>query len=112
MIRALRRAAMTETAVGRLIRLVYGWVVTFSVPAPVMVVKPVLTVFVTIRALWYFCYRVLVCEPLFKAYCHEYGKGLHTGCFVHWVMGRGRLVIGQNVLLDGKCSFVFASRRS
>jgi tetrahydrodipicolinate N-succinyltransferase len=82
----------------------------FSVPAPRWFVRPVLFLFTSLRAIYYFCYRVFICEPLFKAYCSEYGRNLHTGAFIHWVIGPGRLIIGDNVVVDGKCSFVFAHR--
>jgi acetyltransferase-like isoleucine patch superfamily enzyme len=53
-----------------------------------------------------------LCEPFFKAYCTSYGPGLHTDVFFHWIQGRGELIIGENVLIDGKCSFTFAARFS
>jgi acetyltransferase-like isoleucine patch superfamily enzyme len=65
-----------------------------------------------IRGLYYFIARVFVCEPLFKAYCTQYGRNLRTGVFLHWVQGKGRILIGDNVLIDGKCSFSFAVRYS
>ena len=43
-------------------------------------------------------------------YCTKYGRNVHTGVFVHWVMGSGQLIVGDNVTVDGKCSFVFAVR--
>lgn len=106
----LRRAALGTGAVGRLLRSAYRAVRGASVPAPVLIVKPILAVYVAIRGLWYVGYRILVCEPLFKAYCHQYGRRLHTGSFVHWVKGRGRIIVGDDVLLDGKISFGFAAR--
>jgi acetyltransferase-like isoleucine patch superfamily enzyme len=84
----------------------------FSVPAPKAVAKPMLFAFVTARQIWYTIYRVFVCEPLFKAYCHSYGRNLHTGVFVHWVQGKGNIILGDNVLIDGKCNFAFAVRYS
>jgi acetyltransferase-like isoleucine patch superfamily enzyme len=32
--------------------------------------------------------------------------------FLHWVQGRGNLILGDHVLIDGKCSFAFAARFS
>jgi acetyltransferase-like isoleucine patch superfamily enzyme len=49
---------------------------------------------------------------MFKAYCHSYGKRLHTGVFVHWVQGKGQIVLGNDVIFDGKSSFKFAARYS
>jgi len=58
----------------------------------------------------YFFRRVFIAEPLFKAYCTRYGRNLRTDIFVHWVMGKGEIIIGDDVLIDGKSTFSFASR--
>ena len=38
------------------------------------------------------------------------GRGVRTDVFIHWIQGRGNLIVGDDVLMDGKCSFTFASR--
>ena len=63
-----------------------------------------------LRRVYYFLIRVFVCEPFFKTYCAQYGRNVHTGVFVHWIRGRGQLIVGDNVTVDGKCSFIFAVR--
>lgn len=88
----------------------YRGVIWFSLPLPRLVTVPLLYVFVAVRSVYHFLARVLVCEPLFKAYCTSYGKRLHTGVYVHWVTGRGRIEVGDDVMVDGKCSFAFAAR--
>lgn len=85
---------------------------SFSLPAPKVIVKPLLLGFLALRTVYYFIVRVFICEPAFKAYCTRYGKNLHTGVFLHWVQGSGRLIIGDNVRVDGKCNFFFAARYS
>jgi serine acetyltransferase len=84
----------------------------FGIPAPRVLTVPLLAVFLTLRSTYYFIVRVFLCEPFFKAYCTSYGPGLHTDVFFHWIQGRGELIIGENVLIDGKCSFTFAARFS
>jgi acetyltransferase-like isoleucine patch superfamily enzyme len=79
-------------------------------PAPRIIVKPMLWTFLAIRSVYNFVMRVFICEPLFKAYCKQYGRGLHTDVFIHWVQGKGDIIIGDDVRIDGKCSFVFSSR--
>ncbi|HWE51148.1 MAG TPA: acyltransferase [Bryobacteraceae bacterium] len=81
-------------------------------PAPRIVVRPALAVFLAFRTTYYFLVRVFVCEPLFKAYCKSYGTNLKTGVFVHWVQGSGDLILGDNVTVDGRCTFAFAARYS
>jgi acetyltransferase-like isoleucine patch superfamily enzyme len=65
-----------------------------------------------LRSTYYFAMRVFICEPFFKAHCASYGRNLHTGVFLHWIQGRGEIIAGDNVLIDGKCSFTFAARFS
>jgi serine acetyltransferase len=85
-------------------------ILNLSLPAPHPVVRFALTAFLAVRSAYYFFMRVFICEPLFKAYCSSYGRDLHTGVFVHWVQGSGRILIGDHVTIDGKSSFIFASR--
>jgi acetyltransferase-like isoleucine patch superfamily enzyme len=96
----------------RAARTIYHRINDFSIPAPTWIWRPVLVSFVAIRQIYYFLVRVFICEPLFKAYCTEYGRSVHTGVFLHWVQGRGRLIVGNDVVVDGKCSFTFAARYS
>lgn len=82
----------------------------FSLPAPMVLVKPVRVIYENLRAAIYFIRRVFIAEPLAKSYCYSCGKGLHTDIYVPWVQGKGRIVVGDNVLFDGKMNFNFAAR--
>jgi acetyltransferase-like isoleucine patch superfamily enzyme len=82
----------------------------FSIPAPRVVTLPILWTYLAIRSAYYFGLRVLVCEPLFKAYCKSYGRRLRTDVFLPWIQGRGEIIVGDDVLIDGKCGFAFAAR--
>ena len=84
----------------------------FGVPAPRALSLPLLSVFLAARSIYFFVKRVFFCEPFFKAYCTSYGKNVHTGVFFHWIQGRGELIVGDNVIVDGKSSFSFAVRYS
>jgi acetyltransferase-like isoleucine patch superfamily enzyme len=66
--------------------------------------------FVSGRELVYFARRVFIAEPFFKAYITERGRGLHTGVFMHWIQGKGEIIVGDDVIFDGKSSITFASR--
>ena len=66
--------------------------------------------FLAVRAVYYWCFRVFIAEPLFKAYCRRYGRNVRTDIYIHWVQGRGDIIVGDDVLIDGKCSFTFAAR--
>ena len=81
-------------------------------PIPRFLTAPVLAVFLTIRSIYKFLVRVFICEPFFKAHCTRYGRGVRTGAHLHWMLGRGQLIVGDNVRIDGKCTFSFAARFS
>jgi acetyltransferase-like isoleucine patch superfamily enzyme len=92
------------------VRRAYHGLLGFSVPAPRLITVPILALVVGIRSAWYFFLRVFICEPLFKAYCTSYGRNLHTGVFLHWVQGKGDIILGDNVILDGRSNIFFAAR--
>jgi acetyltransferase-like isoleucine patch superfamily enzyme len=105
-----RLVACSEHPAARLARRAYWAFRHVSLPAPRAVVRPMLWFYLSMRSAYYFIYRVFVCEPLFKAYCKSYGRGLRTGVYIHWVEGSGEIILGNDVLVDGKCSFTFAAR--
>lgn len=107
-----RRLATSQATLPRLLRWAYRSVHRFSMPAPRALVRPLLWLFLLLRSAYYFALRVFICEPFFKAYCAKYGRNLHTGCFIHWVQGKGEIVLGDNVTIDGKCTITFAARFS
>ena len=81
----------------------------FTLPAPRAVLLPYLWVFLALRGCVFFLRRVLIAEPLFKAYCARVGKGVTTGIFVPWVHGSGELIVGDHVHISGKLSIHFAA---
>ena len=107
-----RKLALSDHWFARAVRRCHRAVNRFSVPAPKLIFIPILSTVLVLRQLWYFVYRVFFCEPLFKAYCRSYGKSVHTDVYFHWIQGSGDLLLGDNVLIDGKCSFCFAARFS
>lgn len=82
----------------------------FTLPAPRVLVLPYLWLFLGLRGVLFFVRRVLIAEPLFKAYCTQVGKGVTTGIYVPWVQGKGELVVGDRVRISGKLSINFAAR--
>lgn len=108
--KSIKLFARSDHPVARYARAVYRWLSGLTLPAPRAIVVPMLWAYCAYRAVYYFVLRVAVCEPLFKAACTRYGANLHTDVYVHWVNGVGDLILGDDVLVDGKCSFVFAGR--
>jgi acetyltransferase-like isoleucine patch superfamily enzyme len=108
--RLRRRLALSNDPWIRRARRAYRALGAFTLPAPAPLVKPLLHAYVANRTVVHFLRRVLVAEPLFKAYCKSYGKGVTTGIYVHWIQGSGDIVLGDHVNFDGKSSITFAAR--
>lgn len=89
---------------------VRGMLRNFTLPAPRVLVLPYLWLFVSLRSALFCVRRLLVAEPLFKAYCSRVGRGVTTGIYVPWVQGKGELVVGDRVHISGKLSINFAAR--
>ena len=83
-----------------------------SFPLPRVVSVVLLAAFVGVRTVFHWCRRVFYAELLFRGYLTSCGARFHTGIFLHWVMGRGQIIVGDDVTIDGKCSFAFAARYS
>src|SRR5262249_22718731 len=81
-------------------------------PIPRVFTTPLVALFLALRWTYKFLVRVFICEPFFKAYCTSYGRGVRTGAALHFIRGRGKLIVGDNVRVDGKCTLAFAARFS
>ena len=81
----------------------------FSLPTFRPVAKLMLAVYLGCRALVKFLVRVFFCEQGFKAYCSSYGKGLNVTS-LPFVVGKGRIVVGEDVKIHGRIGIIFAVR--
>ncbi len=107
-----RRIATSDAPWARRIRAIRSMLQQFALPIPHVVARILSRLFHGLRTLWYTFRRVFIAEPIFKGYCATYGRHLHTGVFVHFVSGSGSIEVGDDVTVDGKCSFLFATRFS
>lgn len=82
---------------------------TIGLALPPVVFRPFLWAYLALRTVWYQFVRIFVCEPLFRAHCRQVGRRFRTGVFIHWVQGAGRIILGDDVILDGKSSFTFGA---
>lgn len=82
------------------------------VPLPRPLLLAYRSIYLVVRSAFYTLYRIFVCQPLFRASCASVGRGLRLGSHVHWILGPGRILIGNDVTIDGKCIFQFARRFS
>lgn len=105
-----RHLATSDDRVARLVRRAWkGWL-NFTLPAPRFIVRPYLAMYLGLRFAYHGFRRLFIAEPLFKAYCKTYGRNVRTSIYVHWIMGKGDIVLGDNVEVRGKCNFYFAAR--
>jgi acetyltransferase-like isoleucine patch superfamily enzyme len=81
----------------------------FSLPAPRPLVVPIVAVFLTCRSLFFWLFRIFIAEPFLKAQCKSYGRRVRAGNFIHYISGEGDIRLGDEVHLDGKSDFIFAS---
>jgi len=102
-----RYLALSDDRLARLARRLYWGLNSCSLPAPRVIVRPVLWAFLAVRSVCCWVMRVFICEPLFKAYCKQYGRGLRTGAFIYLVQGRADIILGDDVEIDGKRRFAF-----
>jgi acetyltransferase-like isoleucine patch superfamily enzyme len=105
-----RFLAQSPHPAARAARRLYWGVRRFTLPAPRPLVRPALWAFLGLRSTYYFLRRVLFAEPLFKAYCKQYGRNVRTDIYLPWVQGKGDIILGDNVLIDGRCEITFSSR--
>lgn len=110
--RLRRYLAKSEDPFAVFVRTAYRKLALLSIPAPAIMAKPLAWIVIRLRGLYHYMLRVFLCEPFLKAHCSKYGRNLHCGCFLHWIQGKGDIVVGNDVTIDGKCTIVFAARYS
>lgn len=103
-------AANSPHPVAKTVRALRSKLRYFTLPAPKILVRPYLWIFLVLRSVVFFVRRILFAEPLFKAYCTRVGRGVTTGIYIPWVQGRGELIVGDYVHVSGKLSILFAAR--
>lgn len=87
-------------------------ILNLNLPAPRPAVVPARVAFDVARETFWFGMQHFLCEPYFKSYCKEYGKNLRTGAHFHLIVGQGDIILGDDVLFDGRVIVKFAARFS
>jgi len=105
-----RYLATSERPFARFVRFVYKRCTRFSVPAPRVIVRPMLWAFLAWRSCWHFVLRVFLCEPILKAYFTQYGRNFVGNCHLPWISGKGHIIVGDNVEISGKLMVQFGAR--
>jgi acetyltransferase-like isoleucine patch superfamily enzyme len=107
-----RQIALSSHPLARGLRRVRRGVLEFTLPPCRPLTRPILLVYLAVRSLCYFLWRIFVCEPLFKAYCKQCGRGVRTDIYIPFIQGKGDLMVGDHVLIDGKFGVKFGARFS
>ena len=95
----------------RLARNAYRGLNNFSLPVP-GIVSGILwnTARLMVRS-YYWGKSAFLVTPLYKGLCFKVGKDFKAGTFIPYVVGSGKIYIGDNVRLYGKQNFLFAAIR-
>ena len=107
--RLRHRLATSDHPAAQGLKAVRRRLLRIGLPFPPMVFRPFLWCFLGLRKVWFTIVRIFVCEPLFRASCIKVGSGFRTGVYVHWIQGSGRIIVGNDVTIDGRSSFAFGS---
>lgn len=105
----LNRLKTSNDVWARALRAAYYALRGFSLPVPRALALPISRIVLGLGMIWRDAWRILVCEPYLKARCEAHGRDVHTGSFLHYIRGDGRIVLGDRVRMDGKSSLMFAS---
>jgi serine acetyltransferase len=109
--RGWRRAlARSDHPIADVLRAVYEAPSKLSAPIPRALSLPVVWSYLAGRSAVHMARRTLFAEPFFKAHVTSHGRRLHTGIYLHWIQGKGDIIVGDDVTFDGKSSITFASR--
>jgi acetyltransferase-like isoleucine patch superfamily enzyme len=74
-----------------------------------MLTVPYRLLYTAVRAGVHSFRRIFIAEPIFRSYCARVGRGFRTDIHVHWIQGRGKIILGDDVTLDGKIGIAFAA---
>ena len=93
----------------RFVRNAYRGLNNFSLPVP-GTVSGILwnTASFMVRS-YYWGKSAFWVTPLYKGLCFKVGKNFKGGTFLPYVEGTGRIIVGDNVIFDGKQNIIFSS---
>src|SRR5687767_5926523 len=95
-----RVLAVSDHPLAQRLRRMRRAVLNFTLPAPAVIGKPLLWAYLVFRGVRNYAARILICEPLLKASCKQYGRDVRTAEFIHWIEGKGDIILGDDVLID------------
>ncbi len=81
----------------------------FSVPASKKVVKPIRYLVSFAESFFKTIKSIFWVTPLYKSYFEKVGKQFTAGIFLPFMVGDGRIFVGDNVKIFGKVDFIFGT---
>ncbi len=104
------RKAVKDAEVGPLKQLkdLYRTFQSFSIPTPLWLGDALWAVHKGSSVLEEILYSSFISEPLYRSACAEIGPGFKA-LKAPYLMGKGKIVLGENVSIFGKLDIVFAS---
>jgi maltose O-acetyltransferase len=96
----------------KFIRNIYHGYNRFSFPIPKVICVILWEVVSTLMKAYYWAKSSFWVTPLYRGLCVEVGKNLKAGTFVPYVIGRGKIYLGDNVIFYGKQNIIFGSIKS
>lgn len=97
----------SDLIIFKLIRSFYYGFRRFNIPAPKIIWRPIWIIVDAIRDIYYWLLSTFWITPLFKGFCENVGKKFKAGTFLPYVIGKGKIYIGDNVKIYGKINFYF-----
>jgi acetyltransferase-like isoleucine patch superfamily enzyme len=104
-----KRIKSSDKKLFRAIREFYYFLRKFSIPAPRILWRPIWLLFNFICYFYYWTFRVFWVTPIFKGLCERIGENFSAGTFMPFLIGNGKIIIGDRVTFHGKADFVFGS---
>jgi acetyltransferase-like isoleucine patch superfamily enzyme len=97
----------SDLIIFKLIKYFYYGFRRFTIPAPKIIWRPIWIIVDLLRDIYYWLLSTFWITPLFKGFCENVGKKFKAGTFLPYVIGKGKLYIGDNVRINGKLDFLF-----
>lgn len=92
-----------------ILRRIYYSINHLSLPAPKILWRFIWEGFKEIRGLCYWLYCFFWVTPMYKGFCEKVGRRFTAGTYLPFVIGSGKIFLGDRVKIHGKIDFVFGS---
>jgi acetyltransferase-like isoleucine patch superfamily enzyme len=87
----------------------YYAVRSFHLPLPLDLYRLIYYVARAASMLFWSSARILVIEPLFRSMCHRVGPNIFIGRFIPYILGKGRIELGERCRINGKINIYFSN---